>query len=141
MSASAELALMTTPEFDPDNEKYEDKDTKNLEEQLSKAQDKYNEMDQKWKSEQYKLGLLMNYYHHGKPEVGIAWQGVQDAVTAQFKCTDKLFLDRTHVPPIFSTQLCEGEKKQVIEGLNQLTKALEQARHYLGEDVEAADKQ
>jgi hypothetical protein len=140
ISASEDVVLMTTSsDYDPSQ--YKDRQSKkDIEEQLLKAIDKYNEIDQKWKSEQYKLGLLMSYYHHGKPEVGIAWQGVQDAVSAQLKCTDDLYKAELNNSSTDQYKKCEGEKKRVLEGLNQLTKALEQARGHLWEDVDASDK-
>jgi hypothetical protein len=136
ISASEDLVAMTTSsDYDP--EQYQDQYKKNLEKQQMDSLNKYNEMDQKWRGEQHKLGLLMSYYHHGKPEVGTAWQAVQDAVNAQFKCTYDLYTTKLADKTIDEYKMCEGEKKRVLDGLSQLTRSLELARSHLWDDMVA----
>ena len=138
VSASEDLVLMTTSsDYDPGQFKGQDK--KSVEKQVMEAVDKYNEMDKKWRGEQHKVGFLMSYYHHGSPEVEKSWRGVQDAVTAQLKCTYDLYLAKLNENPTDQYKKCEGEKEGVIKGLDQLTKSLEQARHHLCDDLEASD--
>lgn len=140
-SASDDLVLMTTsPDYDPGQ--YKDQQIKkNLEEQLMKAIDKYNQMDEKWRGEAHKLGLLMSYY---LPEVETSWQGIEAAVTAQLKCANDVYLAKSNddpadaEDPVAQYKKCEGEHKRVLDGLNQLTKSLQQASRRI-RDEEASD--
>jgi hypothetical protein len=134
ISASEDVIAVTTPEYDPDTYT-EPENKKAVIKQQAEALGKYNEIDEKWRSEENKIGLLMNYYHHGQSEVGTGWQRTQEEVTKYMKCANEIYLLHLKGPVTEDKyKACEQQKQNLINQLRQLNQSLVITRPYLWED-------
>ncbi len=129
VSASADLIILTAPEFSPGSHK-------GIESQKTTVRKKYNEAISRWRSEKEKLGLLMGYYHYRQPDVFIAWGQVQEAVTEYMDAARKWYMEH-YQSPIDTSQACENEEKILKDKLAGLTKSLEASRRYAWEGWES----
>jgi hypothetical protein len=138
ISASDDLIESTTPVFDSGN--YKGKDREDIEQQVVGFFDEYNDTDKRWRREQYKIGLLIGYYHHGKPGVITAWQDVQNSVTTYMDCANDLSVDYDNSKPIEKYGSCKAQKQKLRDYLDNLTKSFEADRQYTWNILDTPDK-
>ena len=131
ISASDDMIALTGPEFAIGS--YE-----GVENQRGGVRKRYNSIDQEWRAEREKVGLLINYYHHGRPEVVAAWQELQNAVTAYNDCARQWYLE--HPEPAETKDACKNEQENFRRSLSQFNVSLEAARQYAWEGWESPEK-
>lgn len=134
ISASKDLIDLTQQEFAPGR-------YVGIEKQRNAIRERYNAIDGQWRSEHEKLGLLMSYYHRGRPEVAAAWRDVQESVTRYNDCAGSWYLD--HPLPLMKAEVadaCKNERDDLRKQLEQLSASLEAARQYAWEGWESPEK-
>jgi hypothetical protein len=136
ISASEDLILLTTPDFAPGD--FSGSEKHKVETERSSIVEKYNSADSQWRSEREKLGLMMSYYHRGRPEVTRAWQEIQSSVTKYNDCAGRWYLQ--HPLPISTESACGEELTELRKRLDQLSSNLEAARQYAWEGWESPEK-
>lgn len=139
-SAADDLIEITGPNFDP-NKISNKKSRQTVLDQRGAVRNTFNSVDEKWRSEQIKLGLLMNYYHGNSPEVAAGWQKVQKSVTAYLDCAGKtygLYLNARQ--PADTSNACMDEKETLQQAVATFSQSLSKTRHYAWENWETPEK-
>jgi hypothetical protein len=138
ITASSDLIEITGTGFDPAKSEGNEP---HLKKQVDDIWSKYNEMDTQWGVEREKLGLLIGYYHHGRPEVYEAWGQVKESVTAYKDCAAKRYDEYLETRKLIdTTNVCQNEKQSLDQSLSHLTRTLDAARQYAWEGWESPKK-
>jgi len=134
ISVSEDLIDLTKLEFAPGK-------SIGVEKQRNSIRERYNTIDAQWRGEREKLGLLMSYYHRGRPEVAAAWRDLQDSVTKYNECAGNWYLDHPH--PLIKVEVadaCKNDRDDLRKRLEQLSASLEASRQYAWEGWESPEK-
>ena len=130
IAASEDLLVITGSNFDDEN--IDPSSTKETRDQKMAVRQKYNALDQKWRSEREILGYMMSYYHQSQSNVVDAWAGVENAVSAYMTCAEDKYGKYSLATPTRENILaaCQIEKEKIREQLVKLTSSLESTRRY-----------
>lgn len=105
-----------------------------VEKQKQEIRDNYNQSNAKWHSEGEEIGLLMGYYHPGKPNVTNSWSNVQEAVTDYLDCAQHWYDKYPPTQPAPNDEAvkdsCKQQHTALTNKLIELTASLESARRY-----------
>ena len=139
LSASEDLIYLTGPAFDP--VRFPEAAREKLEAQKQKLRDGCNTVDAEWRKKRESLGLLMAYYHPGRPGISGAWRQVQEAVDGFNACAVAWTVKH---PQATAEELagapCGKEKAHVRERIDELNRRLDEARGYLWEQFGVVDR-
>lgn len=112
--------------------------------QMKDIRANYNEVNAKWNREKEELGLLMGYYHPGKPQVLISWSSVKENVTAYQQCAQSWYETHPATKPTPSDEevsiACKAKYETLLNSLGGLTDSLESTRRYAWTGWESPDK-
>jgi hypothetical protein len=139
ISASEDLVILTRTEFDLRT--YSGKAQQIVRKQKEDIRDRFNRCDDHWRDEREKWGLLMSFYHRGRPEIGQAWTAVRDDLTDFMACAREWNL--SHLEPVsvdLARSACREAKAKVRVDLIGLSKALDATRSYAWEGWESPEK-
>jgi hypothetical protein len=128
ISASEDLIALTRPEFQLS--RFAGDDRVRVADQRGRLRERFNTADAEWRSERESLGLLMSYYHHGRPEVVEAWRAAQDAMTQYMSCARSWFVQHSASAAADDSVkgACAAEKELLRSRLDQLTRSFDASR-------------
>jgi hypothetical protein len=128
VSSSENLIILTSPAFDLD--RFTGADRNEVKKKVVSLREQYNNSDAQWRSEREKLRLLFAYYHPGQPKIVESWSGVQQSLTDYMGCARTWQNQHPKATDDDSRSACLDEKKALGTRLDDLSRSLQESRHY-----------
>lgn len=90
----------------------------------TEVREAYNEADVVWRREKKKLGYVLAYYHSGAPQVSVAWDDLESAVTTFVDCARSWWVEHGGGPTEEASTACQGQRNEVDQTMAELVEVI-----------------